>query len=509
MISRRTLLGAGTAAVGLSALPAGAVFASGSSTPWSQLASHLQGQLVLPTDPTYSTAKQLELMQFDAINPQGVAYCVSPTDVSVAMRFAQDNCLPATVRSGGHSYGGYSTTPGLIIDTSRLNAVTLSASGSVSLGPGSQNVDILNTLAPYGLVVSEGGCPTVAVGGFLQGGGFGFLTRPTGMACDAMTSAQMVLADGSIVTASAQQNPDLFWAIRGGGGGNFGVVTSYTVTPHSGDAMAFANLSFSYDSTAEVLNGLTQWMVNAPRTIGGGAYIVMADAAAGTVPTTTVSLASRGTPTELTAEISRLISLTGVAPVNQQSATMTYRDLMMMVFGCGGLTQDQCHRVGATSTGQIARPSYSLERTRLFSGPTLDQTGWAQVMTAFEADRIAGQLRNLEVQMWGGAANDPQRTDTAYVHRDSLFSVAYRTTINDPAADSTASRAVARTWVDASFATIDPYSNGETYQNWMDPALTDWKSSYYAENYPRLAQIKSSYDPYRFFRFAQGIGAAG
>ncbi|MFF3326626.1 FAD-binding oxidoreductase [Streptomyces sp. NPDC002889] len=506
MISRRALLGATTAAVGLTVLPSNPV-AAGTRIPWDQLDRNLTGQLVRPGDASYNVARQLELAQFDAINPKAVAYCVSANDVSVAVRFAQDNCLPVAARSGGHSYGGYSTTPGLIIDVSRLSAVTIAGPDTVHIGPGAQNVDILNKLAPHGLVVSEGGCPTVAAGGFLQGGGFGFLTRPLGMACDAVTSAEVVLADGRIVTASPSRNADLFWAIRGGGGGNFGIVTRFTVTPHAGDQMAISNLVFPYDRTVDVLDGVARWLVDAPRTIGGGAYVVQPDAAPGSVPAVNVMLASRGTPAELGTETARLLSLAGAA-LNRQDAVMTYRALEMMVFGCGNLTEDQCRRSEKTPAGVLTRPEFGLERTRLGSRP-LAGSGWADVMSAFDADRRAGQARYLDLHMFGGAANDPARTDTAYVHRDALFSVNYRVHINDRAADTAEARAVATYWVDNGFAAIDPLSNGETYQNWMDAALPDWKSSYYAENYSRLASIKSKYDPNRFFRFAQGIGAAG
>ncbi|MFF4032684.1 FAD-binding oxidoreductase [Streptomyces sviceus] len=505
MISRRTLLGAGSAAAGLALVPAAPVAAESSSTPWSQLAAKFSGRLVLPTDPYYTIARQVELGQFDTVNPQAVAYCTSAADVSVCVRFAQDHGVRTAVRSGGHNYGGWSTTPGLIIDVSRLNAVTVNSASSVEIGPGAQNVNILNALAPHHLVVSEGGCPTVCAGGFLQGGGFGFLTRPTGMACDAVTSAQVVLADGRVVTTSEKQYPDLFWAIRGGGGGNFGIVTKFTVTPHSGDQMAISNLIFPYDRMADVLDGVARWLVDAPDSIGGGAYVVQPDAAPGSVPQANVFLASRGTPTELAGEAARLLALTG-APLQRQDAVMTYQQLMMMIFGCSTLTEAQCQRSEKTPEGTLSRPAYGLERTRLGSEP-YSASGWADVMTAFDANRRAGQARYLDFHFFGGAANDVSRTATAYVHRDSLFSVNYRVLINDPAQVTDEAKAVANAWADNGFATIDPLSNGETYQNWMDPSLKDWKTSYYAENYARLSRIKSKYDPNRFFRFPQSIGA--
>jgi FAD/FMN-containing dehydrogenase len=448
---------------------------------WDRLARHLEGGLILPFDPAYATAKQLELGQFDVVNPQAVAYCVSPADVSTAVRFAQDTSLPVAVRSGGHSYGGYSTTPGLV-------------------------VDVITTLAPHGLVISEGGCPTVAAGGFLQGGGFGFLTRSLGMTCDVVTSAEVVLADGTTVTASPREHSDLFWAIRGGGGGNFGIVTTYTVTPHVGDRLSMTAIFFPYDRAADVLHGFTQWLTDAPRSIGGGAYVVDEEPAPHAGPTLTIMLVSSvDSATVLAAETDRLLSVTGT-PAGRQEATLTYRDLMMIVFRCGDLSAQECHRSGKSLLGKLPRPAFGLERTRLADTPyTASQ--WSEVMSAFDADQTPGHMRYLDVHMFGGAVNDLGRTDTAYVHRDSLFSVNYRVTIADPQFVTTASRAAAQAWVDNGFAVIDAYSNGETYQNWMDPALRDWQLSYYAENYPRLEQVKARYDPARFFSFPQGIGA--
>ncbi|SDO12492.1 FAD-binding oxidoreductase [Actinacidiphila guanduensis] len=497
MTSPRTPLGARAEAP---AVPAG-----GTRVPWARLARHLQGRLVRPGDSSYALAAQLELGNFDHVRPQAVAYCTSAQDVSLALRFAQDHALAPAVRSGGHSYGGYSTGGGLLVDVSGLDSVTV-GEGAVDLGPGAMNVDILTALAPHGLVVSEGGCATVAAGGFLQGGGFGFLTRPTGMACDALTSAEVVLADGRTVTASPTAHSDLFWAIRGGGGGNFGVVTRFTVTPQQGDGMLMANLVFDYDAAPRVLHGVAGWLVDAPRSIGGGAYVVHEDAAPGTVPAVNVMLASRGTPEEFAAQTERLLALTG-APLARQGGAMTYRQLMMLVFAGGTLTAEECRRAGKSPTGRLPRPAFALERSRFASAP-FGEADWADVMTAFDAGRRAGQARYLDLHFFGGAANDPARTDTAYVHRDALFAVNYRVFVNDPAEVTAEGTEAARRWADGGFATIDPLSSKESYQNWMDPDLADWRESYYAENLPRLAAVKAAYDPHGLFAFRQGITAA-
>ncbi|WP_407842041.1 FAD-binding oxidoreductase (plasmid) [Streptomyces sp. DSM 116496] len=510
MISRRTMLGTAAAGVGVALLPqaAGATAAATSSTPWwSWLDLQLDGRLVLPSHAEYPVAKQLELAQFDVINPQAIAYCKTPADVSNAILFARDEGLQFAVRSGGHNYAGASTTTGLVIDVSEMNSIKFGTNNSVTIGPGALNIDVLNTLATKGLSLSSGGCPTVAAGGFLQGGGLSFMTRSLGVGCDSVKSAQVVLANGSIVTASATKNSDLYWAIRGGGGGNFGVVTSYELTAHVIGPLLVSYLFFPYERSAEILDASTRWLVNAPRSISGGAYITLPDAAPGAVPTTVVTLVSRGTSAELAAETARLLAMTG-QPVGRNDMTTSYQNLMLNIFGCGSLSQDACRRSEKTTTGQLTRPAFGVERMRMVSQP-LPLSGWTDVMTAFDAHRAAGQRRTLEIHWFGGAANDVAASATAYPHRDTLFCVSYRSTTADAANATPAGKAVAQQWVDGGFAAVNPHSNGGTYVNYMDPALQDWKQSYYGANYSRLVTVKKKYDPARIFNSTpQSVGAA-
>ena len=516
MISRRSfLVGAGGAALAAAALPgsARAQTLTGSARArtafgvnWNQLSSHLQGQLVLPSDANYPTAKLVYTAQFDGINPGAIAYCTSPADVALCLGFAQDNALPFAARSGGHSAGGYSLSPGLVIDVSGLNSVTL-ANGTATIGPGAELVDITNTLAPAGLAISGGYCPTVAAGGFLQGGGIGLFTRTMGIACDSVTSVQVVLADGNVVTASPQQYSDLYWALRGGGGGNFGIVTSYTFTPTPLTFIDVALLTWPYDQALDVVNGWTQWLVDGPSTIGGGLNVTLADSAPGNVPTVSLILACTDVSTGFGTEISRLVSLVGDSPASQVTLTAPYEAIMMSQYNCADLTEAQCHLSGSSSVAELPRPAFGLERGRMFNGP-IPRAGWANALAVFDTARLAGQEHLFQVTALGGTANNLPRAATAYVHRDTLFMANY---ICENAVGPVPNEAVAAgtQFVDAGFAALNPYSNGESYQNFIDPRLPDWARSYYAENYFRLMQVKSVYDPYNAFRFAQSIRLSG
>lgn len=485
----------------LSGFRATAGFA-GSGAPWSRLRSHLQGQLVLPSDSGYTTAKQLDLQQFDVIHPQAVAYCVSAADVALTLKFAQDNCIPFAVRSGGHSGGGYSTTTGLVIDVSRLNSISVGRH-TATVGTGTQGVDAIDALAPHGLAIIGGYCPTVAVGGFYQGGGLGVLTRSYGVGSDRIASAKVVLANGKTVTASPTQNRDLYWGIRGGGGGNFGVVTEYEIAHAPVSQLAVVNLNWSFDKAADVLDGYARWSVHAPRTLSGGAFLQLFDASPGAPVNVMVFVASTGSTAELDSEVARLISLTGAPTARTPTSVVPYQALMMGFFRCAA-DVTACHRADTNPGGTIPRSAFGLQRSRFFD--RLPSRGvWERAAALFESLRVPGQAHLMEVLPLGGAVDDLSRTDTAFVHRDVLFTVNFLVDIASPDAADSSGRAAGQAFVDSGFRVIDPQSSGETYQNFIDPELRDWRQSYYAENYSRLSATKRKYDPYGAFSFAQSI----
>lgn len=492
-ISRREiLLGAGAAAL-LPRMP---------PVPWERLERRLRGRLVTRSDPAYATARQLDLAQFDAVAPRAVAYCATPGDIALCLAFTQDHDLPFAVRSGGHSYGGYSTSRGLVVDVSGIGAVAVD--GAVArIGTGARMVDILDALAPHGLALPGGARATVAAGGYVQGGGIGYLTRTLGTACDRVVSARVVLADGRTVTASAREHPDLFWALRGGGGGNFGVVTSFTMQPAAVDVVRVASLSWDWEHAVDMLDGFAHWLVGAPRTVGAAAVAVLGDAAPGNPPFAGLVLMSTGTEAQLAAEVGRLVAHSG--PPSARSLTTTrHRAFMRASYGCETLTAAQCRR---TPAGLLPRPAHGLVRGRLFGRPA-PRAAWERALAVFDLARIAGQTHKLEVLALGGAASDPARTDTAYVHRDALYDINFLSVVNDSPVTAEAERA-ARRWADAGFAAVNPYADGETYQNFIDPALRGWRHAYYAENYSRLTAVKAAYDPHGAFRFPQGIGREG
>ncbi|MFC7994049.1 FAD-binding oxidoreductase [Streptomyces pilosus] len=507
MLSRRTLIRASagtTAAAALTATTGGLVLAAaGTAVPWNSLRYRLTGPLVLPHDARYDTARQLQLAQFDTVHPQAVAYCATDADVAACIRFAQDNGLATAVRSGGHSAAGYSTGPGLVIDVSRLNSVRVGGS-TIHLGAGSQGVDAVNALAPYGIQIAGGTCPTVAMGGWIQGGGLGYASRKYGMGSDLLVSARVVLADGHTVRASATSNTDLFWALRGGGGGNFGIVTAYEVRPVQIPVLTLFNLNFHFTDAVQVILAWQDWMASAPRELACELmFLHSTDAPAGTEPHVVLTGAFHGTQSDCDRLLDRLTTAAGHPGTSRTSRELPYTQAMMQVYGCGDKTVDACHRVGFTPEAQLPRDSHTTQRNQFFATPWTSATARA-ALDAFTADPAPGQFRFLGLFPYGGRINEVSPTATAFVHRNAVLNAGYALTLSTPA-PAPDDRARAQAWVNHAYTTLDTHSSHRSYQNYMDPALATWREAYYGENYARLRSVKQSYDPHRFFDFAQAI----
>lgn len=503
MVDRRTFLraGAGMAGLAVSGVPIAARAASG-GVPWDRLRRALGGDLVLPGDAAYDEARRLASGYFDAIHPQAVAYCRSVADVRACLAFTQDHDIRTAVRSGGHSAAGYSTTTGLVLDVSRLNAIEV-GDGTVTLGPGAQGVDVLAALAPHGLAAVTGNCPTVCAGGYLSGGGVGPLSRAYGVAADRLLAADVVLADGRLAHCSADREPDLFWALRGGGGGNFGVVTRYVVRPAALPRLVTFSLVWPWDKAADVIAAYLPWQAQAPDDLTANVNVLLANAAPGAVPTLSVSGGRLGGGTAgLDPYLDAFVSAVGAAPTSRDVEDQTYDQALMRQFNCADKTVEECHRVGTSPEAVLPRQNFVADRGRLLDRPP-DRTGIGDALSAFEAAPADGQFRAMGFSGLGGAINRPRRTATAYVHRDARFYVSYTVSLHSDT-PAEAQRDAAESWVDGGFAVARRYGD-ESQLNFIDPRLDDWRSAYYAENLPRLSLIKRRYDPHGYFRFAQSL----
>lgn len=499
-------LGAGAAAAAVIGTTAAATVSGavpsgrGRAVDWAALRRHLAGDVVLPGEADYERARRIASTQFDAIRPQAVAFCESSADVATVVRFAGDNALHTVPRSGGHSFGGYSTTDGVILDVSRMNQIQVNGA-TVTVGSGTQQIDALAALSPHGLLLAGGQCATVGVGGFLQGGGIGMLTRKAGLGADRMVSAEVVLADGRAVRASRHENADLFWALRGNGGGNYGVITSYELKPVRVASMVNYTVAWPVDAAKQVVESWQPWAIGAPWDLGASLAVYTPDAA--TVPPQVIAYGAWfGSPAALDRMLDALVAQTGVAPTTRVVAEKAPYDAMMDWYGCTQLTTEKCHRVGYSPEAQMPRSNFYQTRNRMFGGPA---PAVDDLLGAFEADARAGQFRMLYFETLGGQAGVPDRRSTAYVHRNTQMLCGYSISLTTP--DYTAEdTAACEQWLAGGFAALDPHSLGESYQNFIDPALPNWQDAYYAENYPKLVAVRYRYDPHRFFHFDRAIG---
>src|SRR3989449_4831241 len=285
-MTRRELLARG----GRVALVAGAApFGPGlvelaSATPtgiFDELARGLRGDVVLRGAADYQQARLLFNTRFDAFKPRAVVFCESLADVQRTVRWAQRHAVRIVPRSGGHSYGGYSTTPGVIVDVSRLKGVVLDRHGHAVIGAGARLIDVYDDLARHGRTVPAGSCPSVGIAGLALGGGVGFASRKFGLTCDNLLEATIVLADGSAVVCNTNRYQDLYWALRGGGGGNFGIVTRLVFRTHPTSQVVTYALEWPWSDAERIVQA---WQRLAPHAPDGLFSVLNLNAAVGGRP---------------------------------------------------------------------------------------------------------------------------------------------------------------------------------------------------------------------------------
>jgi FAD/FMN-containing dehydrogenase len=267
--TRRELLSrGGQAALAAGALPfAGQLVElarAGAAGVFGELANELKGSVVVRGASGYDQAHLLFSTRFDHIKPRAVVFCESAADVQRTVRWARKHAIRIVPRSGGHSYGGYSTTDGVVVDVSRLNGVRLDSANRAVVGAGARLIDVYDGLWQHGRTVPAGSCPTVGIAGLAQGGGVGFASRKFGLTCDNLLEATVVLANGTAVVANAHQHQDLYWALRGGGGGNFGIATRLLFRTHPVGQVATFTLEWPWADAKKVVQAWQQFAPHAP-----------------------------------------------------------------------------------------------------------------------------------------------------------------------------------------------------------------------------------------------------
>jgi FAD/FMN-containing dehydrogenase len=450
-----------------------------------ELAS-FNGRLVGPEDGGYDEARKVYNAMIDR-RPALVALCAGPADVAQVIGFARARELPLAVRGGGHNGPGFGTCDdGVVIDLSPMRSVQVDPQArTVRVGGGATWGEVDRATGEHGLATPSGIISTTGVGGLTLGGGMGHLTRKFGLTIDNLLGADVVLADGRLVRASADENPDLYWAIRGGGG-NFGVVTSFLFRLHEVGTVVAGPTLWPLEAASEVLSVYREFLPAAPRELNGFFAFL-------SVPP--------GPPFPEQLHLRKVCGVVWCYVGAEQDAAAAMAPML------DALPEPLLH-------GVQPMPHAALQGA--FDGvyPPGQQWYWrADFVKEIPDEAIAAHARfGAEMPTWqstmhmypiDGAAHDVAASDTAWSYRDARWGSVFAGVDPDPA-----NVAPIRDWSVGYFDALHPYSAGGGYVNMMMDEGEERVRASYRENYERLARIKATYDPENVFRINQNIRPA-
>ncbi len=381
----------------------------------------LSGTLVVPGDASYANDALLFNELITSPQPSAIAYCANAADVQRCVAFARAHDVPLAARSGGHSYAGYSSSTGLVIDVSSLNGVSV-ASGMqlATVGAGVQLIDIYNQLGSSGRLLPGGSCPTVGIAGLALGGGIGVFGRAYGMTCDNIASLDIVTADGSLRRCTPRSNSDLYWASRGGGGGNFGIVTSFTFTVHPIPSVTLFTLDWPWGEAATVLDAFLQWIPSAPNELWANCQLA-ANGSGGT-GFLKVTGVFAGSTAACASALAPLLAAVGAAPSSRFVGPENYLQAMLIEAGCENLTVAQCHLPSRNPGGTLSRSPFTAKST--YVNKAFPAAGTTAMIDAVEAlgNDVPGVGGGITFDSYGGVISQLAAGDTAFVHRDAIAS---------------------------------------------------------------------------------------
>jgi hypothetical protein len=396
-----------------------------------------------------------------------------------------------------------------VLGTSRLNSIDISPdTKTVRMGAGVKMLPQLETIAKAGKVLPAGFCPSVAIAGLALGGGIGRLTRTYGLTLDAMRSVEIVTADGRILRADAHTNPDLYWACRGGGGNNFGVVTSFEfdLFPIPKSVTSYT-LTWPWAQRYQAYAAWQAWQRASPTTNQG--ELTFSTGAPGATPTVTIEGIHQASPDKTKRLVDQLISAVGSLPSSQTLEPSDYVSAVKDIF-CKNTPSGQC--TVETVGGSLSRFALSIKSTFIHGAwprSALDViTEWLErrqrdpVMTRQPPNKNLGKIW---MDALGGAMATVPSNGTAFPYRDATFCVQYQSRWVPDAPEAVQAANVE--WLEGFHSAMRKYNRG-AYVNYSDPTLVNWPEEYYGSNLPRLQAIKRRYDPGNFFNFQQSIPVA-
>jgi FAD/FMN-containing dehydrogenase len=421
------------------------------------------GEIILPEDKSYEQARAT----YTQIGtPALVMRPRTANDVGAAIQYAQDNSLILSVRSGGHSVAGLSTNKGgLVIDLVNMRKIEIIdlGKGLVRIEAGATWGEVAAELQKHQLALSSGDTKSVGVGGLTLGGGIGWMVRKYGLAIDSVAAAEVVTADGRILRVSATENPDLFWAIRGGGG-NFGIVTHFEFAAHPLNKVFAGTIAYGLDNLSELLRTWRDYMRQATEDLSTSVTIM--PSFGGAPPAALIMCCCAGADEEAAAR--------ALEPLRQLGAI---------------LWQD----VQKKNYADVLEEAHPPEGIRIIAKNVFAQTLSDDLIQAITATLSAPGGRVLQIRGLGGAMKRIDPTATAFPYRDSEIML-FSGTFVSPAASEAEIREALKPW-----ETLAAYGRG-AYANFLSTATDeDVAAVYSAPTYERLAKIKAAYDPQNLF----------
>ena len=466
------------------------------TTDWGALQRAIDGDVVLPGSANYESVRKPVMARFEHVRPAAVVRCATPTDVVATLAVARGLRLPTAIRSGGHSVAGRSSTDGIVLDVTPMHSIAV-AEEAATVGAGVRLGVLYDALAEHGLTIPAGCGPSVGIAGLTLGGGLGILGRKYGLTCDHLLRAQVVLADGRVVECDEHHDGELFWALRGAGGGHFGVVTSLVFRTLPAPATTVFHLVWRPAAAAAVVQAWQAYAPDAPDELDATLRLTAAGDR-GRPPGVEVVGSVLDGEADAAELLGELVDRVGADPVAASRRHLPHRAAKRYVEGLGSV-EDRRER---SSPERPPQPGHLYSKSEFFRRSLSGETV-ATLVEHLTQGLARGQSREVDFLPWGGAYNRVPAHATAFAHRSERFLVQHLVQVGAGAAP--AERAAARDWLARSWTLVHPWGSGGVYPNFPDPDLQDWAHAYHGTNYDRLRRIKAAYDPDGVFRFQQSL----
>jgi FAD/FMN-containing dehydrogenase len=449
------------------------------------LRERFRGEIIEPGDQSYDSARKVYNAMIDK-RPRLIARCVDVADVIAAVQHGRENNLLTAIRGGGHSGGGMGICDdGLVIDLSRMKGIRVDpAARTVRVEGGCVWADVDHATHAFGMATPSGTVSTTGVAGLTLGGGIGHLTRTYGLTIDNLLGVDMVLADGRFVTADEKENADLFWAVRGGGG-NFGVVTSFLFRLHPVKMVNAGPTFWPLEQTPEVMKAYREFIARAPENVTGFFAFLNVPP----VPLFPEHLHGK--------KVCAVIWCSTASAEQTEKATKPLRSV-------GKPALDHVGPMPFPALQSLFDPLLPPGLQWYWRADFVKELSDAAIAKHLEqASKLPAGLSTAHIYPINGAAHRVGKTDTAFSYRDAAWALVMVGIDPDPANKEKITR-----WSKDYYEALHPYSAGGAYVNFMMEEGQERVQAAFRENYPRLAAIKKKYDPDNFFRVNQNIRPA-